>query len=234
MSNAHSLEDLQHSARAFVINLDSRPDRMREFRARFDRFGFPIERVSACTPDTTTDWFAEARPGASPAEVACAASHHSIFRRMVDESIPWALVIEDDAIAVRDLPRRITWLFENWPDGCWYVQLGYSRGESLGIRGLARTLSAPFVRSANELRPEARRMGTHLSLVTLEFAQYILPTMRPGTWRFDEHLNHLKDSDRLGSHSYVHVPCLARQSRSPSDIQRLSPWMFQNTQRWIP
>ena len=233
MSSSYSLDDLHGAAKAFVINLDSRPERMVDFHTRFDRFNMPIERISGCTPATTADWLAEADPVATAAEVACTASHHSIYQRMIDESIPWALVLEDDAVPVHDLRRRLTWLFERWPEDCWYVQLGYIRSEAMGLRGLARSLGARIMPSLNELRPDARRMGTHMSLVTLDFARHIVPLMRPGTKTIDVHLNELKDHGELGAHSYVHVPCLARQSRSPSDIQNDAHWAMKRGQRWM-
>lgn len=88
----------------FYINLDSRPDRRQFMEEQFARLGIRAERVSALT---TADVPAELiayhdDPGilwpVSPADLACGLSHQLIWRRMVDEGLPAALVLEDDAL----------------------------------------------------------------------------------------------------------------------------------------
>ena len=38
-----------------------------------------------------------------PGEIGCALSHQAIYRKMVDENIPYALIFEDDAVISPDI-----------------------------------------------------------------------------------------------------------------------------------
>lgn len=229
-----SLDDLGRNAKAFVINLDSRPDRLETFNKEFSRFDFPIERVGASTPDATVDWHRdpELPDTALPAETACTVSHFRVYQKLIDENLDWALVLEDDAVPVPDFTRRLRLVLGRWPEDAWYAQLGYVRSESIGLRGTARALAAYAIPSANELRRDTRRNGTHMSIVTVEFARYIVDRLRPAALPFDRRLNQLRDEDELGRHAYVHVPCLARQAFSRSDIQHDPDWIRSRAQRW--
>ena len=93
--------------RVFIINLDSRPDRLREISAELAKISLPFERVAAVdgqmvTLSTLVDhWreriylnFTKPHPGA----VGCWASHRAIWKKMIDENIDSALIFEDDAL----------------------------------------------------------------------------------------------------------------------------------------
>jgi GR25 family glycosyltransferase involved in LPS biosynthesis len=197
--------------------------------------GFPIERVAASTPASTVDWHSdpEVPEGIQPAETACTVSHYRVFQKLIEEQLDWALVLEDDTVPVAFFPRRLQGVLKRWPEDAWYVQLGYVRGEALGMRGTLRAAAAHVIPGANELRLNTRRNGTQMSIVTIEFARYIVDRLRPVTAPFDIRLNQLRNEEELGRHAYVHVPCLARQSGSPSDIQRDPDWLRSHSaQRW--
>jgi GR25 family glycosyltransferase involved in LPS biosynthesis len=235
MKRSMRLEDLGNTAKAYVINLDTRTDRLESFNKRFARFNFPIERVAASTPSSTIDWQSdpEVPESALAAETATTVSHYRVYKNMIDEQLDWALVLEDDADPVPDLPRRIKHVLKLWPEDAWYVQLGYVRYEGLGLRGTARALAAYVIPSANELRIATRRDGTHMSIVTIEFARYIVERLRPATLAFDVRLRQLREEGELGKHAYLHVPCLARQIWSRSDIQPDPEWQSSRSiQRW--
>lgn len=88
----------------FYINLDSRPDRRQFMEEQFARLSVQVERVSARTiADVPTELIAwHDDPGtlwpASPGDLACSLSHHMVWRRIVDENLPAALIFEDDAL----------------------------------------------------------------------------------------------------------------------------------------
>lgn len=88
----------------FYINLDSRPDRRDFMEEQFARLGIAAERIPAVTTaDVPPHLVAHhADPGilwpVSNGDLACGLSHQLIWQRMVDEEIPAALILEDDAL----------------------------------------------------------------------------------------------------------------------------------------
>ena len=234
MPHPLSINDLGRTAKAFVINLDSRPDRLETFNKKFSRVDFDIERVAASTPATTVDWHSdpEVPDSALPTETACTVSHYRAYQKLIDENLEWALVIEDDAVPVLDFTRRLRLALDRWPEDAWYLQLGYVVSDPIGWRGHARAMAAYAFPRANESRMDFFRPGTHMSIVTIEFARYIVDRLRPATLAIDHRLYQLRHEDQLRHHAYVHFPCLARQDFSLSDIQPNPRWARSRAQRW--
>ena len=98
-----------------VINLDEDHDRLLHFQSTMDRLAVPFHRWSA-TPGTELD---DTRFGMEPIghgiyikdfrhwsknEAACGVSHIKVLQHIVRERIPWAIVMEDDAMLQRPLP----------------------------------------------------------------------------------------------------------------------------------
>lgn len=92
----------------YVVNLDRNPERLSFMREQLGRIGVPFERVSAVygkalTPAEMRERFAGVRSfiaskkRMSASEIGCALSHLKIYRKMVEEDVPVALVLEDDA-----------------------------------------------------------------------------------------------------------------------------------------
>ncbi len=95
--------------RTFLINLDVNKDRMSFVDAQLRRCGMVYERIpgvdGAVMPLAERKkcvnrfrwWCAVGRP-ATAAEIGCALSHYCIYKRMIDEKIPTALIFEDDVL----------------------------------------------------------------------------------------------------------------------------------------
>lgn len=87
---------------AFVINLDSRPDRLLAQSRQLDRLGIPWTRIAAATPETVSPppedayWRRWERP-LRDVEKAAHASHREVWERIAGVSAP-QLVLEDDAL----------------------------------------------------------------------------------------------------------------------------------------
>lgn len=87
-----------------MINLDTDRARLDWMTPQLQAAGLDWERVAAvrgdAVPEALRSWFFE--PGATaspvllPGEVGCYASHLLIMRRVVEEGLPHALVLEDD------------------------------------------------------------------------------------------------------------------------------------------
>ncbi len=106
----------------FFINRTADSDRRRLIEVEIERAGLTGERVSAVegltVPDSLRAHFFEADRSTSPlmpGEVGCYASHLSIYQLMVARRLPYALVLEDDAILAPNLLGALRDLFDLLP-----------------------------------------------------------------------------------------------------------------------
>ena len=103
---------------AFLINLDRHPDRLAAAQTRLAQAGVHAERVAAVDGYALSP--AERRAAVArfhailargrlytPGQIGCALSHHAIYRRMIAESIPAALVFEDDVLLTPEFPASL-------------------------------------------------------------------------------------------------------------------------------
>jgi glycosyl transferase family 25 len=97
----------------WVINLKRSPERRRYITAHLHELGLPFELIEAVdgrnlTPeDLAAVYGAERaitciRRELAPGEVGCCLSHLKLYRRMVDENIDEALILEDDVMIQPD------------------------------------------------------------------------------------------------------------------------------------
>ena len=102
----------------FVINLDKEKARMASIDAQLLQLGIDYERISAVygkelTKDELKYSFSAFRSFCAmgirltSGEIGCALSHLSVYRQMIEEGIPYALVFEDDIIIDDSFNARI-------------------------------------------------------------------------------------------------------------------------------
>lgn len=102
----------------FVINLDRDVVRIASTKAQLDGLGLAFERIpavlgSALTTAERHAHYDEAKSkrrmarALSPAEIGCALSHVKVYRKMLDENLELALVLEDDVRLPTDLPELL-------------------------------------------------------------------------------------------------------------------------------
>lgn len=96
-----------------VINLERSADRRTKISTRLSELGIDFELIPATDGSALSDSdrakYDEAhvinnisRP-LSPAEVGCYVSHTKLWQRILDEHIPWAVILEDDVLIQADL-----------------------------------------------------------------------------------------------------------------------------------
>lgn len=101
-----------------VISLPDSTERRETVAARLDALSLPFEFVDAVDGRNglseeheamvDRDGMNAVRPyPMSDAEFACSLSHLKVYRRIVDDGIPHALVLEDDAVPQSGLPRYL-------------------------------------------------------------------------------------------------------------------------------
>ncbi len=109
---------MSNSIPIFVINLDCAKNRLSKMSEQFSR----LNRSFIRWPATPGDELDSKKFGVMPVmdgiyitgfrewsknEAACGVSHIRIYQKMVSEEIPWAIVLEDDAVILNNLPLRI-------------------------------------------------------------------------------------------------------------------------------
>lgn len=93
--------------KTFYVNLARRPERRAFMERQFEALGLDVERVEGvdgrAMPVAEREravssfrWWCANGYRARAGEIGCALSHQSIYRRMVDEDIPFACILEDD------------------------------------------------------------------------------------------------------------------------------------------
>lgn len=203
---------------AFVINLDSRPDRLAEFERRTRRFSIPIERFPALTTEDLRSQGLMAEPRATH---ACNASHTAICQLIIERDLDWALVMEDDVLPVLGFERRVRWALDTAPPEAWLIQLGRLGTAGSQTRRFVRSAGGHVFRSMNTQRREQFWWGSQAYLASKEFARFILEQQSFFDGPFighDEFMRHLSLETELRNHCYVHHPNLAAQSLSTSDL----------------
>jgi glycosyl transferase family 25 len=112
----------------FVINLDSSVNRLNSMQAQCDRLGLKFERVSAVRgselseDDKSKVYSLEQNlkkydKVLNDGEIGCYLSHIKCWKKLIEEELDYALVLEDDGILTDELPLFITKLaksFEHW------------------------------------------------------------------------------------------------------------------------
>lgn len=103
--------------RVFVISLPTADERRRSISNQLVRFKIQFDFIDACwgkdfigDPSCYDESKARKSEGRalSPGEVGCALSHSGVYRRMVEEGIASALILEDDVILSDELPEALT------------------------------------------------------------------------------------------------------------------------------
>jgi len=78
----------------FCINLDTKPERWEKMQQRFQYFDMKVQRWPAATAADIVDNFPHHLNGG---QKGCAQSHIHIWRHMLANNLPYALILEDDA-----------------------------------------------------------------------------------------------------------------------------------------
>lgn len=92
--------------KTFLINLDRRPDRLEYVTKQLDELGIEFERVAAidgknCSVEQQrffdhNRFILECKKKLVAGEIGCALSHRLVWQLMVEQQIPYALILEDD------------------------------------------------------------------------------------------------------------------------------------------
>ncbi len=122
----------------FVINLDGSESRLESIKSQLDKIGQSFERVSAIRGSLLSEdekkqvYSIESNKKnyyklLSDGEIGCSLSHISCWRKIIDDNLDYALILEDDAIITSDLIKYINELKKISPDSWDYIKLSHGR-----------------------------------------------------------------------------------------------------------
>ena len=108
----------------YVINLDYAEERLAAVNKQLSRFGVTYTRIPAVNGRALSQdekrnavnrfrWWCAVGSPATDGEIGCALSHASIYRKMIDEEIQLACILEDDVILDDRFPQVLLQL-EKW------------------------------------------------------------------------------------------------------------------------
>ena len=102
----------------FIINLDSRFDRLKKISSRLGNLPFiRIAAINGSNLDEQEHLKRTVKDRMSKNEIACILSHRLVWQKMADEKMSYACVLEDDAVLSSSFPHYINnseWLPENF------------------------------------------------------------------------------------------------------------------------
>jgi len=155
----------------------------------------------------------------SCAEIACTLSHLGIYRRMVDDDIPMAMVLEDDAMFVPDITSRVSGALSEAPTDWHMLQLSHHCEEY-------EPLTANLVRFPSKSRMPVGSAGY---LIRKSGAEKMLDNSFPVCYPADSLIGR---SHRWGLVVYGFAPpVVVQNSVFPTQIYAHTNWRIKLIQR---
>lgn len=169
--------------RIFVINLARHAERRALMKMQLDALGLPYEFFDAVDGFTLSPDFLKENHDAERArqlnrrdlslgEIGCALSHLAIYKKIVDEDIPLALIFEDDALIGSQFPEVLEWLV---------AQIN-AKDETIVLLNHTQKYSGWFGRKIDRnhrLVPAVDAYCAHAYLVTQAAARKLYATLHP-------------------------------------------------------
>lgn len=184
----------------FCIHVSTSTVRQKQMEARQGRHGLPIVFWEATTPETLPEGEVFA-PYLTKRQRSCAHSHLRIWRHMVANRMPYALILEDDVLFDGDWCTKL----DEWePEGEWDM------GEwDMVLLNAADPVSPPFQWS---IATNQCLAGAYI--LSLVGAGWMLSTYRGEWFASDWMTNQLQMKGR----SYVYFPWLVIQERLGTEV----------------
>ena len=165
----------------FVINLDSKPDRLEDVSKQLHQYGIEFERFSAVMgselDQSTIEEFYDAKGNArkyykemSVGEIGCYLSHIQLWKRIIEENLDFAVILEDDLTVKPEIASLINAIarLKNWD----YIKLAGPKGKKvIDKQPIDNTFSLAYYNKTP--------IGTAAQAVSKQGAQRLLKTTQP-------------------------------------------------------
>lgn len=184
--------------KTFIISMDTPLGGQRYARLSHEceREGLDFERVEGVhgkklnremLRDSTTPWCASF---CTPAMVGCGLSHINLWRRIVAEQLPMALILEDDAVLAPGFAEKLQSVVTTEVPAGWHVVLAGCFMCSSWVQGI---LGNGWTKetSSRSIHPVSYFNGTHAYVVSLEGARYLLHHAPKVEWHIDQQMGRI-------------------------------------------
>lgn len=105
--------------KTFVVNMDYNPHRLAFMKEQLDKFGIPFERFAGIVGAdfkgkelkkvfSSVRSMIALRKKMTAGQLGDTLSHNAIYRRMIDEDLPAALIFEDDSVLDARFPEALS------------------------------------------------------------------------------------------------------------------------------
>lgn len=163
--------------KAFIINLDSSIERRATIAAQCQNAGISYEFIQAVNGKqlSNEEIALHTQPlnyAFKAGEIGCALSHINIYRKIVDEKIPQALILEDDALLTEPLPIVL---------GSPALQLSTVKPTLVLLSSVNKYVDNPIatVTESAQLYPVYSATTSHAYVINFEAAKRLLTLLYP-------------------------------------------------------
>jgi glycosyl transferase family 25 len=183
--------------KAFVINLERSIDRKIILEERAKKVGLNIEFIKAVDGRELSE--AEVKLHTRPlnyaflrGEVGCALSHQKIYKKIIDDNIPYALILEDDITLPEDIVNILNSL-----------QVKNDKPYIILLSRVNKYIKAPIknIDRKHALHKTQQATTAHAYIINEKAAQKMLEFMYP-VWMVADKWDFLED------HSIAHIDCV--------------------------
>ncbi|WP_380183603.1 glycosyltransferase family 25 protein [Kalamiella sp. sgz302252] len=199
--------------RIFIINLERSVDRKNALTERCEQLGLQVEFIKAVdgrvfTKAEVEKLTAKINYAFLPGEIGCALSHQLIYKRMVEEKIDSALILEDDVTLPDYLPELIQ-----------TVSLDKNKAEVLLLSRVNKYFKKPFKKLDGNLNIHRTQSATttHSYIINLPAATNLLRALFP-VWMTADKWSLFEDYSLLTVNAVVPAPVELSASASVSTI----------------
>ena len=116
--------------KTYVINLDSRKDKLESIDKDLKKNNLEYERFSACDGKKLDIYsndiakYFDKNNKLTPGQIGCALSHIKIWEKAIENNYKYTLVLEDDAIIPENFNNKLVDIFNDIPENWHMILLG--------------------------------------------------------------------------------------------------------------
>jgi len=206
-----------YSLNSIVINLDNEKQKMEEMKRKLNLFGISHSRFSGIIGTEIYDSFKNENRflnngyNLRPHQIGCWQSHYKIWQKIVDESIPELLILEDDCSFVNDF-------------GSYYNELlTFKKNKPYDILFLGHSGNSVINDKQLTFMNSGCPRCTHAYILTLSGAQKLLKKLNIIDYPIDETIGRMFNNKELNGYCTSFSLCYKQWFIWPKFIDKYYP-----------
>jgi len=128
--------------KVFYINSKSRIDRYRNMQKRLPELGIEAERLEAITGgqlDARAFDFGDSKKDLNSGEIGCIQSHRALYKKIIDNKIDKAFILEDDALFCENFNEIFNEAIRHVPNDWQMIYFGQFNYDQVGTINGSKT-----------------------------------------------------------------------------------------------